>query len=215
MNPTQPGAITKAWPRWTMIVLVILLVQVALGAVVMHFLRPPYNPGFKEFPAMTILHVVLGGVFVLLAPFQFVASIRKRWMSYHRWAGRLLVLIGVIVGLTAVFLAVVVPFSGNPERLINGFFGVLFLACIWKGMTAIWRHDVRTHRRWMTRTLAMGLAPATMRILFIPAVIILKPEPSDVTTLATLSIISFSVAFPLHLLIAEIWIRSQQGAPAT
>lgn len=197
-----------------MTILVIFLMQVGLGAVVMHFLRAPYNPGFAEFPGVTIMHVVLGGVFVLLAPFQFVASIRQRCLAYHRWAGRVLVLVGAIVGLTAIFMAVVIPFSGNPERLINGSFGLIFLTCIWKAVTAIRRRDVRAHRQWMTRAMAMGLAPATMRLLFIPGVMLLKPAASDVATLAMISIISFSVAFPLHLLVAEAWIRTRHRANA-
>lgn len=57
----------------------------------------PYNPGYRTFPLITALHVILGGMYLALAPFQFIACIRSRWLSYHRWAGRFLVTIGVIV----------------------------------------------------------------------------------------------------------------------
>lgn len=194
-----------------MIVLVVFLMQVGVGAVVMHFLREPYNPGFARHPGVTLMHVVLGGLFVVVAPFQFVTSIRRRWPSYHRWAGRVMVLVGAVIGVTAIFMAVVIPFSGNPERVINGGFGAFFLICLWKAVAAIRRREVRLHQQWMTRTLAMGLAPATMRLLFIPAVVFLDPTGSDVATLATISIVAFSVAFPLHLLVAELWIRTRQG----
>jgi hypothetical protein len=50
------------------------------------------------------LHVVLGGVYLVQAPFQFVKRIRSQHLGYHRWAGRLLVAVGLVVGVTALFM---------------------------------------------------------------------------------------------------------------
>lgn len=46
-------------------------------------LQEPYNPGFLEFPTIVALHTVLGGVYLVLAPFQFVKRIRFRHPGYH------------------------------------------------------------------------------------------------------------------------------------
>ena len=84
--------------RWTMFVAVGFLALVGVGASAAHYLRAPYNPGFLEFPVATALHVILGGVYLALAPFQFAKRIRSRHLGYHRWAGRVLVPIGLLVG---------------------------------------------------------------------------------------------------------------------
>ena len=77
----------------------------------------PYNPGFLHFPTVVALHVVLGGVYLALAPFQFVRRIRSRHLDYHRWAGRMLVSVGLVVGLSALFMALVIPKGGWPRGL--------------------------------------------------------------------------------------------------
>src|SRR5215475_1804811 len=109
------------------------LAIVGVGAAISHYFLPTTNPGFLLFPLITALHVILGGTYLALAPFQLVKRIRSRWPGYHRWAGRLLVVIGLVVGTTALFMAWVIPFAGWPERVILGFFGILFLVELSKG----------------------------------------------------------------------------------
>jgi hypothetical protein len=82
-------------------VVVGFLVLGGVGASAAHYLQEPYNPSFLEFPTVVALHVVLGGVYLALAPFQFVKRIRYRHLGYHRWAGRLLITVGLVVGVTA------------------------------------------------------------------------------------------------------------------
>jgi hypothetical protein len=185
------------------------LATAGVGAAVSHYLLPPTNPGFLLFPLITALHIVLGGTYLALAPFQFVKKIRSRWPGYHRWTGRLLVAIGLVVGTTALFMAWIIPFAGWPERVILGFFGVLFLVELGKGFLHIRARRTTLHREWMIRAFALALAIATMRLIFIPALIV--ASTNGVPThqqIETLSIIANSVAFPLHAVVAEVWIRT-------
>jgi hypothetical protein len=69
-------------------VVVGLLALLGVGAAATHYLYEPYNPGFLEYPTIVALHVVLGGLYLALAPFQFVRRIRSGHLGYHRWAGR-------------------------------------------------------------------------------------------------------------------------------
>src|SRR5215203_971643 len=94
------------------------LALVGLGASAAHYLQEPYNAGFLDFPTIVALHVVLGGVYLALAPFQFVRRIRSRHLAYHRWAGRMLVSVGLVIGLSALFMALVIPKGGWPERVV-------------------------------------------------------------------------------------------------
>jgi uncharacterized membrane protein len=155
--------------RWPLGVAVGFLALVGVGASVTHYLQEPYNPGFLEYPAIVAVHVVLGGVYLALAPFQFVKRIRSRHPGYHRWVGRMLVSIGLVVGATALFMGLVIPFSGWGERVIIGLFGGLFLLALGKGFVHIRAGQVALHREWMIRAFAIGLSIATMRLIFVPA----------------------------------------------
>jgi hypothetical protein len=54
------------------------LTLVGVGASATHYLQEPYNPGFPKFPTIVALHMVLGGVYPVLVPFQFVKRIRSQ-----------------------------------------------------------------------------------------------------------------------------------------
>lgn len=186
-------------------ILVAFLAITGVGASIFYFLREPTNPQFLDYPNITLLHVIPGGIYLGLAPLQFLGQIRSRWLGYHRLAGRFLASIGLVVGVAAVFLALVIPFSGRWEQVINGFFGSLFVFSLVKGVVYIRASQIDLHREWMIRAFAIGLGIATMRLLFIPALIIVgDPTRSQIETL---SIASFSVAFCLHIGFAEYWIR--------
>jgi hypothetical protein len=85
---------------WPLGVVVGFLALVGVGASVAHYLQEPYNPGFLDFPTIVAVHLVLGGLYLSLAPFQFVRRIRSRHLAYHRRVGRFLVAIGMVVGVT-------------------------------------------------------------------------------------------------------------------
>jgi uncharacterized membrane protein len=199
---------------WLLGVVVGVLVIVGVGASVAHYLQEPYNPGFLDFPNIVALHVVLGGVYLALAPFQFVRRIRSRHLGYHRRVGRLLVAIGVVVGVTALFMGLVIPFSGWPERVVIGLFGSLFLFALVKGFVHVRTGRVALHREWMIRAFAIGLAIATQRVIFFPALIITMSDPTD-ARFGTLLIAALAAAFVVHASVAETWIRAtrRSGAP--
>jgi len=191
--------------RFLLGVLVAFLSITGIGGAVFYFLHTPSNTGFQNFPTIVLLHVVLGGVYLAIAPFQFIRKIRSRWPNYHRWSGRILVIVGAIVGLTAIFMALVIPFSGWVESVINGFFAMMFIVSLAKGIFYIRIKQIDLHREWMIRAFSLGLGVATMRLIFIPALIILGRPTHEQAVM--LSIISFTLAFSIHAGLAEIWIR--------
>jgi uncharacterized membrane protein len=199
--------------RWIWPVTVGLLVSVGLGASIVHYLQEPYNPGFLDFPTVVALHVVLGGVYLALAPFQFVRRIRSRHLVYHRWAGRILVSVGLVVGLTALFMALVIPKGGWPESVVIGLFGSLFLFALLEGFLHIRAGRVAWHREWMIRAFAVGLAIATTRLIFFPALLITMADPTD-ELFGMLLVVSLAVAFVLHASVAELWIRVTRRSDA-
>lgn len=184
-----------------------------VGGSIFFFTHEPNNQGFVDFPTITLLHVIPGAFYLALAPFQFSKNIRARSIEYHRWAGRLLVGIALVIGAAAMFLGLIVPFSGIPEQLVIGFFGTVFLFSIVKGFLCVRAKQIAQHREWMMRAFTIGLSIATMRLIFIPLLII-NGNPSDEDA-ARLSIISFSIAFALHSGFTEYWIRRTRVSSAS
>jgi hypothetical protein len=84
------------------------------------------------------------------------------------------------------------PFSGWGERVIIGLFGTLFLVALVKGFVRV---RARRVAEWMIRAFAIALAVATIRLIYIPALLIMA-DPTDAQN-ALLWDTSFAVAFVL------------------
>jgi uncharacterized membrane protein len=182
-----------------------LLAFVGVAASAAHYFVEPYNPGFVEYPTIVALHVVLGGVYLLFAPFQFVKRIRSRHLGYHRRMGRVLVALGLVVGATALFVGLVIPFSGWAERVLIALFGGLFLFALGKGFVHVRAGRVGLHREWMIRAFAIALAIATQRLIFVPSLFVVVDPTGG--RIVTLSIAAWSAALVVHSSLAEAWIR--------
>jgi hypothetical protein len=63
---------------------------------------------FDAKTGMTLIHIVPSLAFVLLVPLQFVASLRRQHPKCHQWSGRVLMCLGIVAGISAVWL------SANP-----------------------------------------------------------------------------------------------------
>lgn len=196
----------KFW-RWPLSVVVGFLALAGVAASATHYLYEPYNPGFLDYPTIVAVHVVLGGAYLLFAPFQFVKRIRSRHLGYHRRMGRVLVALGLVVGATALFIGLVIPFSGWAESVLIALFGSLFLFALVKGFVHIRAGRVARHREWMIRAFAIALAIATQRLIFIPSLFVAGvADPTD-GRIVTLSLAAWSAALVVHSSLAEAWIR--------
>lgn len=191
--------------RWPLNFVVGLLAFVGIGASVSYFLRDPANLGFLDYPTIVALHVVLGAVYMVFAPFQFVRRIRSHHPGYHRWMGRILVAVGMVVGVTALFMGLVIPFSGWAEGVLIALFGSLFLFALGKGFFHVRAGRVDLHREWMIRAFAIALAIATQRVIFIPS--LLAVDDPTYGEIVMLSVAAWSAALVVHSSLAEVWIR--------
>jgi uncharacterized membrane protein len=189
------------------------LAFVGVAASATYFLREPANLGFLEYPTIVAVHVVLGAVYLAFAPFQFVKRVRSRHIRYHRRMGRVLVGVGAVVGVTALFIGLVIPYSGWAEGVLIGLFGSLFLFALVKGFVHVRAGRVALHREWMIRAFAIALAIATQRVIFIPSLLVVG-DPTH-GQIVTLSLAAWSAALVVHSSLAETWIRitRKRGVP--
>ena len=191
-------------------ILVGFLAIAGIGGSIFFLFTGGNNEGFEEFPTITNLHVIPGVIYLALAPLQFVKQIRNSFKSYHRWIGRVLALIAVVAGSGAMFLGLITPYSGIPEQIVIAIFGSLFLFSTLRGFVCARARKFSEHREWMIRAFAIGLSIATMRLIFVP-ILILIGEPSREEA-EFFSIVSFTIAFALHSGFAEYWIRHTRSA---
>ena len=111
-----------------------------------------------------LLHILGATVFVLLGAFQFSAQLRRRRPAWHRNAGRVLLVVGLLAAFSGLWLNIFSSFpAGSGEllyvfRLLAGFGMALSIAL---GFAAIRRRDIRGHRAWMIRAVAIGLGAGT------------------------------------------------------
>ena len=162
---------------------------------------------FGNHRTITLLHIVAGGLFLLLAPLQFVPAIRNRYLGMHRRMGRVLIIVALISGAAGLFFGLYRPIGGVREAVGIALFGVfLFIAAI-RGYVAIRNGQVERHREWMIRAFATALAISTVRVV---AVVI------DIGQIAannprTQFVLSIWSGWLITLAIAEIWIRYSRG----
>lgn len=211
----QKRAVTRALYTLVAALAVIGVAIVVLRAVSLAFMGdalPPadsfddrgvarYGQGFIQRPGLTWLHIVPGLIFVILGPLQFVAKIRLGHINLHRWCGRIYVASGLLVGVTALILGIVVGFGGPTETAAVTFFSLLFLIFLGLAIFRIRRREVSAHREWMIRAFSLGLAVTTMR----PIVAILLAATG--LSFSEILGISFWLGFTLHLIIAELWVN--------
>jgi uncharacterized membrane protein YozB (DUF420 family) len=109
------------------------------------------------------LHAGFGTIYVVLGAFQFSAGLRRRRRGWHRAAGRVVVLAGLVVALTAVWLNQIDPHpqGGAPLYVLRLLFALALAFSIGWALRAILRRDVATHRAWMIRGFAIAVAAGT------------------------------------------------------
>lgn len=117
---------------------------------------------FANKSELTLLHVVPSLLFVLLIPLQFVQSLRRHHPRVHRWTGRVIMSLGVVIGVTALWLSAH-PVGGLVEETATTFFGCFFLFSLGRAWWHIRNRRVDLHREWVARMVAIALGVATTR----------------------------------------------------
>ena len=192
----------STWAGWSLMTLLAIGVA-AYGAVAAFFSLdgslPSMTHHFPERTTAAALHFGIGGLALILGPWQFLPALRRKVPALHRWAGRLYVLSCLVSGCAALVL------SSQTITGLNSQVGFVLLATLWLITTLIgWKRarerDFATHRRWMIRSFALTLAAVTLRF-YLPASQILE--------------IPFEIAYPVisyacwvpNALVAEWFVR--------
>jgi uncharacterized membrane protein len=156
-----------------------------------------------------VLHIGASIAFILLGAFQFHEGLRNARPRWHRRAGWVATVAGVLSATTGIWMTLAYDI---PVRLQGGLLigarllvGTGMAAFLVLALASIRRRDLRNHRAWMMRAYALGLGAGTQAVLFLlpaPFVGEITGFPRDVL---------LTVAWLLNLFIAEFLIRNQRS----
>jgi uncharacterized membrane protein len=124
---------------------------------------PSFKTHFSTIPMTARLHIIPGGIALVLGAFQFHPGLRKRWINLHRYSGRIYVtavLLGSIGGLLLGWYA-----QRSPATRLG--FSTLAVFWFYSGMMAylaIRSGNIKLHQQWMIRSYALTLAGVTLRV---------------------------------------------------
>ena len=124
----------------------------------------PPDARYDTAPLPVVLHIVCAAVFAIVGAFQFAPRLRRPRPGWHRRAGRVLVVAGLGVALSALWLNQSFPREGATRELLyplRMLFGVAMVVTIVFGFRAARRRDFAHHRAWMIRSYAIGLVAGT------------------------------------------------------
>ncbi|MDQ0063757.1 DUF2306 domain-containing protein [Paenibacillus harenae] len=181
------------------------LTELAGGAEIL-----PADARFSASPLPVVLHILCAAVFAILGAFQFAPGFRWRRLGWHRASGRLLVLCGLLVGLSGLWMTLLYPSKEGTGELLYAWrllFGSAMVASIYLGFAAIRRGDVIRHRAWMMRGYAIGLGAGT-QVLTVAAGTLIAGPPS-----ALGGDLLNGAAWVINLAVAEWAIRKPPAPP--
>jgi uncharacterized membrane protein len=177
------------------------LAQLANGA------QTPESARFFAQPIPVVLHILVVIPYTMAGAFQFSPGFRRRNRPWHRAAGRVLGVFGLIAALTGLWMAQFYPWPAGDgfgvyvERLV---FGTAMVVSIVRGIDAARRHDFQSHGAWMTRAYAIGLGAGTQVLTHLPWFLFVgKPGESARTLL-------MGAGWVINVVVAELCIRRQR-----
>lgn len=179
------------------------------------FVIVPENPRAIADPVPIVLHVIGSFVFCLLGAFQFVPSIRRKHLNWHRTLGKWIAAAGCISALTGLWMAVVFDFPNALQGFLLLWARILLsvamvLLIVWAVMAA-WSGNIVAHRSAMLRAYAIGQGASTQAFLGIGWMLLTGSE-----SIGMARDLLMVAAWGLNLLIAEcLLIRRLASKPKT
>lgn len=152
------GSLTWEGTAW-LLILGPMLYYVRRDA--LHYLFRDTPESFKAFWSERVLirtHIACALTMILIGPWQFWSGFRMRYLTVHRWLGRIFLVAGTFVSCSALHMGLH-PRLGS---IVYGFGlflnGVFWLAAAAVAYYAIRLGNIQAHKEWMIRLYVLSWA---------------------------------------------------------
>jgi hypothetical protein len=211
--PVSLATRRSAKPVWTLTILLVIIGFAAALRRIIALFKPvaavsgrfaaagALDAGFAGHWLLTLLHVVPALLLIVLMPLQFAQGVRARHPVWHRWAGRAVIVLGFVVGTTALVMSYTMSIGGANETAATTFYAVLFLIFLSVGFWNIRHGRIARHREWMIRAFGVALGVATTRPIVAVFFAAGRLTPHEFFGIA------FWLGFTITLVAAEAWIH--------
>ena len=168
----------------------------------------PDDVRFFAAPVPVALHVVAACIYAVLGALQLTPSFRRRFPTWHRRAGRVLIIAGLTVALSGLWMTLLYPLEAIQGPLLfwtRLVLGSAMAGWLVQGYVAARGRDIATHSAAMIRAYAVGLGAGTQALTQLPYFLILGRPEQPVIDAMMLG------AWMLNLLLAEWVIRGMRA----
>ena len=166
------------------------------------------NARFFAAPLPVALHILSVVPFSILGALQFSPALRRGRSSWHRTVGKYLIVLGMTVALTGLWMTLSYPWpagDGPAVYALRLMFGSAMAISIVLGVDAIRRRDFKAHGEWMMRGYAIGLGAGTQVLTHLPYFIFVG-QPDE-----TSRAVMMGAGWVINVAVAEWVIRRGTG----
>ena len=153
-----------------------------------------------------IAHMIGATFSLFLGPIQFWPAVRKKYMSYHRIAGKLYIIGSLIAGISALRLSIIYDCIGCRYPLV--LLSILFLLATSLALVSIRRKNIVAHRQFMIRSYTCALAFVFIRLYQILPLDFLYSSINNMEVQRTVNEWIFSFVPIIAVEVVMIWIPS-------
>jgi uncharacterized membrane protein len=165
-----------------------------------------FGQTFFENQIWFILHIIGATFSLFLGPIQFWGTIRKKYINYHRFAGKLYIVGSLVAGVSALRLSLINDCLGCRYSL--ALLSILFLLTTSLAWYSIKKKNLIAHKQFMTRSYTCALAFVFVRLNQIVPLDFLYSSINDPEIYRTVNEWMFTFVPIITVEIFMIWIPS-------
>lgn len=177
-----------------------------------------YTPGDFIGNAAVAAHLLFAVIILVLGPLQLIPQIRVRLPVFHRWSGRVYMVVIMIVSIAGLYMLLVHGTVGGIVLVIaQGLDALLIIIFAGLALRAALQRDFKVHRRWALRLFMVVSAVWFFRVgLMLWLVIHQAPVGFDPNTFTGpfVTFVAFAQYF-IPLLMLECYFRAQDSTSAS
>jgi uncharacterized membrane protein len=173
----------------------------------------PENARFLASQLPVSIHSLSVIVYSILGAFQFSPGLRRRRRGWHRAAGKIVAVCGLLAALSGLWMTLFYPWPAGDgqvlylERLV---FGSAMVASVVLALNAIRRRDFKSHGEWMIRAYAIGLGAGTQVLTHLPWFILVEGKPGEGARA-----VMMGAGWAINVVVAEWIIRRRVARPSS